>query len=79
MLCMLVKEKLVLLFRNDLCVRNFSVSLLGHATLKKKNCLFSLKELKRILVSFLDLCFLCLAFHETKGDIPENPVSKYRN
>lgn len=35
MLCMLVKEKLVLLFRNDLCVRNFSVSLLGYATLKK--------------------------------------------
>ena len=39
MLCMLVKGKLVLLFRNDLCVHNLNVSLLGHVTLKK-NCLF---------------------------------------
>ena len=32
MLYMLVKGKLVLLFKNDLCVHNFNVSLLGHAT-----------------------------------------------
>ena len=57
MLCMLVKEKLVLLFRNDLCVRN-QCKLAWTCYTKKKNCLFSLKELKRILVSFLDLRFL---------------------
>ena len=41
---MYVKGKLVLLFRNDLCVHNFNVSLLGHATLKKKKVLIERVE-----------------------------------
>lgn len=47
---MLVKEKLVVLFGNDLCVHNFTVSLLGHVKVKKKIfTLLSLKELEKVL------------------------------
>ena len=69
---------LVLLFRNDLCVHNFNVSLLGHVTLKKKIVLIERAE-KSTSILFAFIFSESLAFNESKGDIPENYLSKYRN
>ena len=76
---MLVKGKLVLLFRNDLCVHNLNVSLLGHVTLKKKLFVLIERVEKSTSILFAFIFSVSLAFNESKGGIPENYISKYRN